>query len=697
MTMGGKASKEEPKEEAKPPPVKAQVQKELRPTDGATGGRTLQRPNTTLDDVAIGGRTLQRSNTTIDEAKPSKTAACSDEDLFTRDDLSLHEYLRKMRLQRENNQDRPYTSYSRGAGPSHLEARQSREMKHTVVKSKKSSTIIVAAIDFGTTYSGYAYSFRENPNKIFTNYWEKSAIKTPTVVLLDDRKQFHSFGREARTKYEELMKTEEHQKWYLFERFKMKLFVQDGPLQKDMEIEDILGKPMKAITIFSEAIRYIRKHLLGVLDDPNREEQVQIEKDTDIHWVLTVPAIWNDLSKKFMREAAKNAGIPDEMLSLALEPEAASVFCKNELGIQKVPVGCRYLVLDLGGGTADITCHEVNSDETLKELIPPTGGDFGGTTVDNRFLQVLSSIFGGNLIQRFKKKYTSEYWELMSDFELKKRKFDGNGRVILKFPVRLLELYEKETDFTVAESLLDSNRSNDVEFKQGKMFLTENLMKDIFNSAVKQIIDKTAELLNEVDNIEHILLVGGFSESLYLQNEMKQNFDNLAILPKEPSGAVLRGAVMYGHHTTAISSRKCRYTYGIARMIKFEPGKHPDKKKVKMGDFTYCDDAFNKHIEVGTEVHVHSADTAKEHEYFPSSAHMKQAVLEVYKSPKKNPMFIDEEGSEFVGLIKVDIDPKGDIWSKLLVKLIFGGTELKIQVKDVKNGTITTAAVDFLG
>jgi hypothetical protein len=73
-----------------------------------------------------------------------------------------------------------------------------------------------------------------------------------------------------------------------------------------MEIEDILGKPMKAITIFSEAIRYIRKHLLGVLDDPNREEQVQIEKETDIHWVLTVPAIWNDLSKKFMREAAKN-------------------------------------------------------------------------------------------------------------------------------------------------------------------------------------------------------------------------------------------------------------------------------------------------------------------------------------------------------------------------------------------------------
>lgn len=37
------------------------------------------------------------------------------------------------------------------------------------------------------------------------------------------------------------------------------------------------------------------------------------------------------------------------MLLLALEPEAASLFCKNELGLSIIPVGCKYLVLDLGG------------------------------------------------------------------------------------------------------------------------------------------------------------------------------------------------------------------------------------------------------------------------------------------------------------------------------------------------------------
>jgi hypothetical protein len=46
------------------------------------------------------------------------------------------------------------------------------------------------------------------------------------------------------------------------------------------------------------------------------------------------------------------AGIPDHMLLLALEPEAASLYCKRELGTDTIPIGCRYLVLDLGGETS---------------------------------------------------------------------------------------------------------------------------------------------------------------------------------------------------------------------------------------------------------------------------------------------------------------------------------------------------------
>jgi hypothetical protein len=50
--------------------------------------------------------------------------------------------------------------------------------------------------------------------------------------------------------------------------------------------------------------------------------------------VLTVPALWTEDQKQFMRKAALQAGIIDELSSanllLCLEPEGASIQCRND-------------------------------------------------------------------------------------------------------------------------------------------------------------------------------------------------------------------------------------------------------------------------------------------------------------------------------------------------------------------------------
>ena len=46
----------------------------------------------------------------------------------------------------------------------------------------------------------------------------------------------------------------------------------------------------------------------------------------------------------------------------------------------------RYMVVDCGGGTVDITVHEMaNEAGQLKELFKATGGPFGSITVDEAF------------------------------------------------------------------------------------------------------------------------------------------------------------------------------------------------------------------------------------------------------------------------------------------------------------------------
>ena len=93
--------------------------------------------------------------------------------------------------------------------------------------------LMVAAIDFGTTYSGYAFSFRydfeNDPLKVSANSWTAGSgglmsHKTPTTVLIDDSGELDAFGYEAEDRYTELADDDAHGGHYYFRRIKMMLF-----------------------------------------------------------------------------------------------------------------------------------------------------------------------------------------------------------------------------------------------------------------------------------------------------------------------------------------------------------------------------------------------------------------------------------------------------------------------------------------
>jgi molecular chaperone DnaK (HSP70) len=70
-------------------------------------------------------------------------------------------------------------------------------------------------------------------------------------------------------------------------------------LTRETTVEDINGVSMPAITIFTMAIKYLKEQLLQSLDLSSG-----FVKETDIQYVLTVPAIWDEKARMFMKEAA---------------------------------------------------------------------------------------------------------------------------------------------------------------------------------------------------------------------------------------------------------------------------------------------------------------------------------------------------------------------------------------------------------
>ncbi|CAG2190451.1 unnamed protein product [Mytilus edulis] len=142
--------------------------------------------------------------------------------------------------------------------------------------------LLVAALDFGTTYSGYAFSmrheFKTDPMKIHANQaWNSGgrallSLKTPTCLLLNEKKQFIALN-----------------------------------ISSEMFLEDILGKPVSAVDVFSLSIKALVDHFMDSVKKQGTGVKIQ-----EIQWVLTIPAIWTDAAKQFMRECAEKANIPPE-------------------------------------------------------------------------------------------------------------------------------------------------------------------------------------------------------------------------------------------------------------------------------------------------------------------------------------------------------------------------------------------------
>lgn len=76
------------------------------------------------------------------------------------------------------------------------------------------------------------------------------------------------------------------------------------------------------------------------------------------------------------------------------------------------------------------------------------------------------------------------------------------------------------------------------------------------------------------EKADFIFMVGGFSESPYLKNEILRKFDNTKIqvlVPRRPQISVVRGACLYGLNPRSISSRIAKKTYGINTLTVFDP------------------------------------------------------------------------------------------------------------------------------
>ena len=127
-----------------------------------------------------------------------------------------------------------------------------------------------------------------------------------------------------------------------------------------------------------------------------------------------------------------------ESFEIALEPEGAALSCRDKLmHVWREcgqPATLRYMVVDCGGGTIDVTVHDLNiASSDVKEVHRATGDAWGGTYVDKHLKGLVERILG----DRVSKKLTDD--ECFASHESASRKpSEASPTPLTKFSLKFL-------------------------------------------------------------------------------------------------------------------------------------------------------------------------------------------------------------------------------------------------------------------
>ncbi len=241
--------------------------------------------------------------------------------------------------------------------------------------------------------------------------------------------------------------------------------------------------------------------------------------------VITVPAYFNDSQRQATKDAGKIAGL--EVLRLVNEPTAAAL----AYGLDKKGEG-KIAVLDLGGGTFDVTLMEMG--EGVFE-VTSTSGDtaLGGMDMDNAVIQWLVSEF------------RSEHGvDLSADKQALQRLRDAAEKAKIELTSAL------ETTINLPFIAQKSGQPVHLEKK-----LTRSKLEQLIEPVLARLESPIRQAFHDAkwsfSDVNHIILVGGPTRMPVVRERFERILGRPAERTVDPMqcvalGAAIQGAVLSG-------------------------------------------------------------------------------------------------------------------------------------------------------
>ena len=265
------------------------------------------------------------------------------------------------------------------------------------------------------------------------------------------------------------------------------------------------------------------------------------------------------------------------------------------------PSSYSYLIVDIGGGTVDISAHRVSTRPSLsvQELHHPDGNVYGGLQVNTQFSRFLQEMVEDPGFSRYN--ITTNVMHRFDFDELINRTFEGKKEHYcrnlteekVQLPDTFLGLYRDKLEASLvaqARQLRSEGRDEEiVSLKENKLTIPPARMEQFIQPAVTgvfELIDHFRTVLSRGGNgVDALYLVGGFGGSRYMYRAFRERYGAKALVfvPPHPEFAVVDGAVLFRRDPTVVRSRKADATYGKSVVRYFE---RFHDERYRKGEFT---------------------------------------------------------------------------------------------------------------
>ncbi|CAB5381361.1 unnamed protein product [Rhizophagus irregularis] len=219
---------------------------------------------------------------------------------------------------------------------------------------------IVAAIDFGCTYSGFACAHKDSPEEIYVQDYDGGNLETPTVLKYDKDFNVISWGIPALAERTIRRKSNAADDSKSVELFKLHL--------GNIEEKPYLPEGLDYKKVITDYLHEIGKMMKNCLSDKYK----YLDFHDQVIIILTIPAEFDNNAIAILRQCAFEAKLTDARnsrnLKFITEPEAAAIHCMNSLSGNGIKPGDSFMIVDCGGGTVDLTTRQLLVDYTLGEI-----------------------------------------------------------------------------------------------------------------------------------------------------------------------------------------------------------------------------------------------------------------------------------------------------------------------------------------